>query len=383
MMKRFKINFKGFKSLLVLIFLCCSMTVSAATHIEVTNAMPQKRSELIEIPYADFQKGFPWIKGKTFQLTDAATNAELTYQLVYKGNKEPVALLIAVTIAPKGTLKINVKAGKPRLVAPKTFARFVPERYDDFAWENDKVAFRLYGAALDGRKDNAYGMDVWAKRTDGLVIDKWYKSGDYHTDHGEGMDYYSVGLTLGGGDIAPFVNDSIYFTHNYKTWKVLDNGPLRSTFQLNYPTRNAADIPVTVTKIISLDAGSQLSKIEATFDFNGAVPLPIVVGIVKRNAPGAAVVLNEKDGIMAYWEPETAKNGVAGVGSVFIGETSQMKVDKGHLLTQTHAKASQPYIYYAGAAWNRAGKITSAQEWINYLSNFKTALNTPLQVKLK
>ena len=382
-MKSFTKHLSGYKIFLVLIFLCCSMTVSAATYIEITNALPQKRSELVEISYADFQKGFPWTKSKIFQLTDAATKAELTYQLVFKGNKEPVALLIAVNIPPKSTLKINVKAGKPGLVATKTFARFVPERYDDFAWENDKVAFRLYGAALDGRKDNAFGMDVWAKRTDALVIDKWYKNGAYHTDHGEGMDYYSVGRTLGGGDIAPFVNDSIYFTHNYKTWKVLDNGPLRSTFQLNYPTRNAADIPVTVTKIVSLDAGSQLNKIEATFDFKGETQLPVVIGIVKRQAPGAAVVLNEKDGIMAYWEPETAKNGVTGIGSVFMDEATQMKVNKEHLLTLTQAKASQPYIYYTGAAWNRAGKITSAQEWINYLSDFKTALNAPLQVKLK
>ena len=29
-----------------------------------------------------------------------------------------------------------------------TYARFVPERSDDFAFENDKVAFRIYGPAL-------------------------------------------------------------------------------------------------------------------------------------------------------------------------------------------------------------------------------------------
>ncbi len=372
-----------FKKVLVMILVCCSTAVSAATSIEIVNTLSKKRTELVEIPYVKFQNEFAWVKGKPFQLINAATKTELPYQLIYKGNKEPVVLLVAVNIAAKSTLKINVREGKPAPVAIKTFARFVPERYDDFAWENDRVAFRMYGAALENRKDNAFGMDVWSKRTEGLVIDKWYKSGDYHADHGDGMDYYSVGRTLGGGDIAPFVNDSIYFTNNYKSWKVLDNGPLRSTFQLTYPTRNAGDIPVTVTKVISLDAGSQLNKVEATFDYKSDQKLPVAIGIVTRKDAGAAVLLNEKDGIMAYWEPETVKNGAMGIGSVFRDTLGQMRIDKGHLLTVVSTASSQPYTYYTGAAWNRAGKIASAQEWINYLSDFKTALDVPLQVNWK
>ena len=31
----------------------------------------------------------------------------------------------------------------------KVYGRFVRERYDDFAWENDRVAHRMYGAALE------------------------------------------------------------------------------------------------------------------------------------------------------------------------------------------------------------------------------------------
>jgi len=32
--------------------------------------------------------------------------------------------------------------------APKVWGRLMPERKDDFAWENDRVAFRIYGNAL-------------------------------------------------------------------------------------------------------------------------------------------------------------------------------------------------------------------------------------------
>ena len=52
-------------------------------------------------------------------------------------------------------------------------ARFVPERKDDFAFENDKVAFRIYGPTLRDSKENS-GVDCWVKRVDYPIIDKWY-----------------------------------------------------------------------------------------------------------------------------------------------------------------------------------------------------------------
>jgi hypothetical protein len=47
-------------------------------------------------------------------------------------------------------------------------------------------------------------MDFWAKKTESLIIDKWYKDdlagvASYHEDHGEGLDFYKVGRTLGLG----------------------------------------------------------------------------------------------------------------------------------------------------------------------------------------
>src|SRR3546814_5346770 len=110
---------------------------------------------------------------------------------------------------------------------------------DDFAWENDKIAFRMYGKALEGTAGDAHGIDVWVKRTSELVINKWYKSGDYHKDHGDGMDYYSVGMTLGAGDIVPFTGDTLWFPNHYRGYQVLDNGPLRSTFRLDFEQWNA------------------------------------------------------------------------------------------------------------------------------------------------
>ena len=60
--------------------------------------------------------------------------------------------------------------------AARTFCRFIPERLDDFAWENDVVAFRVYGPALRGKGVNS-GIDCWFKRGEHPMIDKLYTTG--------------------------------------------------------------------------------------------------------------------------------------------------------------------------------------------------------------
>ena len=98
-----------------------------------------------------------------------------------------------------------------------TYSRFVPERIDDYAWENDRVAFRTYGPqaerlAKDGERGGTLssGIDCWLKRVDYPIIDKWYKSDreegkSYHTDHGEGLDNYHVGSSRGCGGIGIWI----------------------------------------------------------------------------------------------------------------------------------------------------------------------------------
>ncbi len=106
------------------------------------------------------------------------------------------------------TKKVLFKYGKRLALIHKTYGRYVPERKDDFAWENDKIAFRMYGKALENTpKEMAYGMDVWVKRTDRLILNERYSRGEYHIDHGDGMDYYHVGLTLGAGNMMPCIKD--------------------------------------------------------------------------------------------------------------------------------------------------------------------------------
>ena len=60
------------------------------------------------------------------------------------------------------TLLATISLATAGAVEPKTFCRFVPERSDDFAWENDKIAFRAYGPALSASAENS-GIDCLPK----------------------------------------------------------------------------------------------------------------------------------------------------------------------------------------------------------------------------
>ena len=226
----------------------------------------------------------------------------------------------------------------------------------------------------------AYGQDVWAKRTPDLVINKWYKTTDYHVDHGGGLDFYDVGFSLGAGSSDPYVNDSIYYSKNFRTYKVLDNGPIRSTFELGYDAWNVNGTSVTESKIISLDAGSQLSKMQTEYPFKNKKELPVAIGIVKRKENGS-MLLDEKNGIMGYWEPQHGKDGTLGIGALMEEPVLNMQVKDHHLLTIINVESKKPFVYYTGAAWDKAGLITNSKEWFNYLQNFKEKIQRPVIVK--
>ena len=368
---------------LLLLFPALYAPVMAQTKATITVSNPSKldrTNAVVPVSWSSIVAKYPRLDTANFKVLNSATKKEVPFQLERRGQAEVQNLLVQVSLKANGSAKLIIVPGKPAAIAKKTFGRYVPERYDDFAWENDKVAFRMYGKALENRKDNAFGTDVWVKRTNKLIINEWYKTGDYHTDHGDGMDYYSVGATLGAGDIAPIVKDSILFSKNYHYWKVLDNGPLRTTFELGYDAWDVAGKSVKVTKTISLDAASHMNRIEAAYTYTGDV-LPVVVGVVKRKESGT-ILMDETQGIVGYWEPQHGVDGTTGVATIVLGGQLSMGTDKMHLLTRTSAKGNQPVVYYNGSAWSKGNEITNAQAWFDYLNNFKKQLEQPLKVSV-
>jgi len=163
-------------------------------------------------------------------------------QILYKGTDEPKALIFPVTLKAGVQSIYTLKEGTPVKTPAKTNVRFVSERKDDMSWENDRIGFRMFGPG-SANEYLSNGVDVWLKKTKALVLDKWYKDdiaqkASYHQDHGEGLDCYNLKQSLGAGGICPYSRDSFWTAPHFDRYKILDNGPLRSSFVLFYDAIN-------------------------------------------------------------------------------------------------------------------------------------------------
>jgi hypothetical protein len=88
----------------------------------------------------------------------------------------PEVLLFQSAFGAGETKTFTVNAKAPRIQFPSLVdARFVLPR-KDLAWENDRIAFRIYGSPLAGDVRN--GIDVWTKRVRALIVQKWYKESE-------------------------------------------------------------------------------------------------------------------------------------------------------------------------------------------------------------
>lgn len=260
-----------------------------------------------------------------------------------------------------------------------TFARFVPERSDDFAWENDKIAFRAYGPALREKPENA-GIDCWLKRVDYPIIDKWYRQAkeerkSYHKDHGEGLDNYHVGHSAGCGGTALWLDGQREALETFSKWQMVESNREKTVFVLTYEKR-IGDSVYRETKRVTIELGQRLFRAESTFWRDGqlAVDLPIAVGVTTHD--GKATPMDHANSRwVAAWE--TLDGDGLGTGVLIHPDyptqtkiISSEKPDVSHALLLTETDAAGKIIYYAGYGWARAGEITSPEAWSTYLNQF-------------
>ncbi|WP_161890476.1 DUF4861 domain-containing protein [Pontibacter russatus] len=275
-----------------------------------------------------------------------------------------------------------------------TYSRFVPERTDDYTWENDRVAFRTYGPVAQqlveqGKPGGTLtsGIDAWLKRVPYPIINKWYKgnqeeSGYYHIDHGEGYDPYHVGKSRGIGGIGVLEDDSLHVSKNFTGYKTIAEGPIRTVFELTYAPWQANGRTITETKRISLDLGSNLSCFEEHLQSEGPVP-DYTVGITLHDKKGE-VSANPAQGWFRYWEP--MDSAMLGTGIVLAPADVQAyndhrvdAQDQSHLYVLTKPRDGK-LTYYAGFGWSKSGQFGTKEEWDAYLADFARRLASPLEV---
>lgn len=397
---------RRFAAVLPFLLICTGAIAAERLTVTVTQDLSIARpSETISIPWTKVNEALPHARSQQLIVRDAAGHV-LPYQVTNTDAtaKDPKFIGVAYGellfqhdfAAGEKSATFTIEKA-PATVPPfptKVFARFVPERLDDFAWENDKVAHRTYGPALmapapaGSNKEvlKTSGLDIWFKRVPYPIVDRWYNIGHdhYHHDEGEGIDMYNVGTTLGAGGTGIWDGSKLFTGANFASWKVLANGPVRAVFELAYDAWDAGGNKVSEVKRFTVDAGHYFDRIESTFSFQGA-PLTVAVGLNKSPADKGedeTISFDRRGGehALVQWVAQK-RDGDFGV-AVILPSSAQYAADKHNEMMLSKASSGQPLRYYVGAVWTRVGEITSREQWERYVADESARVASPVKISL-
>lgn len=375
----------------------------------------QRDGEMVEISLKDL-KNIQLKDGESYVVFNQE-KAQLPCQVTYDS-----LLIFPATVDGLGTSEYTIRAGVSEPIDTISCGRFYPERADDIAWENDKAAYRAYGPALQRNGEQAYGYDVFTKSVSYPVVEKRYameldstvraqikelrekgKKAEadslqriisYHVDHGNGMDVYNVGPTLGGGTAALMDGDKIIYPYCFKDYAILDNGPLRFTVKLVYnPLTIKGDSDVIETRVLSLDKGSYLNRTAITYD-HLSQSTQVAAGLVIHPENPKGYESSVSDRFIAY--ADSTNNPKNGNGIIYVGASfpkpltsaSAVMFPKevsgaiGHVLAVSPYQPGDTFVYYWGSGWSKGG-MKDMNQWTSYLKDFSAKLSAPLEVKVK
>jgi len=264
----------------------------------------------------------------------------------------------------------------------KAFGRFNRERFDDFVWENDRIAHRTYGKGLEtwvGEPLTSSTIDIWSKRTPRMVVNDWYLADHYHEDSGEGADFYSAGKSRGCGGNGIWAADQLWTSKNFMNSRVLANGPIRVMFELDYESFDVNGMKVSETKRITLDGGSQLDHFQSFYkpERDGG----LICGIGIKKVAGDQKEFNAGRGTLTIWQKVDKNAGMQGIAVIVNPKSLEKETeDKLNNLVLVKCGPENSTSYWAGFCWEKAGHITSADAWKRYVDEFAQGLQSPIQV---
>ena len=377
----------------------------AQATIVVSNPTSNPRTELISLNMSEMKAklGNATPKKGEAYIVKNKRGQQIGSQITHDG-----LLLIDASVRPHGSATYYVSIGKPYQQKVYATGALYKIRKDDIAWENDRCAYRVYGPALQKTGERSFGTDIWVKNTPDTVVYERYikdmignrKNDDeteiltsFHLDHGNGLDPYRVGATLGLGAPSLMVGKNQVLPYCYKDYRILDNGPLRFTVELTYNPSTVGDMKNVVEhRIISLDKGSNFNKMTVWYD-----------GLTTPTDFATGFPIHEEDTEMktfakdyvSYADPTDnieVNNSQVYVGVLFpegIDHTYYQLFDKKHDGATGHAlglkrglKNGEKYSYYFGAAWSKYD-VRSYAEWQIRIKDYLDALKNPLQVEIK
>lgn len=377
----------------------------AQATIVVSNPTSTPRTELISLCMSEVKAklGNATPKKGEAYIVKNKRGQQIGSQITHDG-----LLLIDASVRPHGSATYYVSIGKPYQQKVYATGALYKIRKDDIAWENDRCAYRVYGPALQKTGERSFGTDIWVKNTPDTVVYERYikdmignrKNDDeteiltsFHLDHGNGLDPYRVGATLGLGAPSLMVGKNQVLPYCYKDYRILDNGPLRFTVELTYNPSAVGDMKNVVEhRIISLDKGSNFNKMTVWYD-GLTTPTDFATGFPIHEEDTETKTF-AKD-YVSYADPTDnveVNNSQVYVGVLFpegIDHTYYQLFDKKHDGATGHAlglkrglKNQEKYSYYFGAAWSKYD-VRSYAEWQIRIKDYLDALKNPLQVEVK
>lgn len=362
--------------------------------IEISNPLSTDReNEVVEIPSA----GRKWKSGKII-LSDPE-GKQLPYQITKEGN-----ILFQASVKSASSKTYTISPGIPESFDSICCGSFRPDRMDDFIWENDKAGYRTYGPAMQKQGERVFGYDVFTKNVAHPVMKERFDKALYgnpkisfHIDHGDGMDAYGVGPTLGCGADALISENALVYPWCWTDYEILESGPLRFKAQFTYSPIIIDGREVIETRIITLDKGSQLNMAEV--EFKGLEKeYPIAAGVVVHpENPQAYRYGQAKSGsYVAYsdlGDRNIGQNGEIYVGAAFIHPLTDLGYKAfseddlknrngalGHVLGISTYKPGETFVYYFGSGWSKGG-IKDLDQWEAYLKDFLYKKSNPLIIK--
>lgn len=260
----------------------------------------------------------------------------------------------------------------------------VPERANDFCWENDVVGFRAYGP---GDPHVWSGIDLFNKMPDaGITCCALLKDhdncGNWHATPWKGvLDNYAIGAGRGVGGIALFGDGEWKTYPNWEKCEVLHTGDDYCEFKLVYPAFSALG---KMTCRITLLKGSMFYRNDVSFENPKRLrEFKLGPGLdlnPSRGHKGEAWE-DAKLGIVALFEESRGDVEGATATAIFLGpaDTADVELMTDHQGCRILALHKPSFTYYAGGAWSKAGEITTAEDWKKQVLKFRDDVFTDIQ----
>ena len=409
--------------------------------VVVSNTTAAQRMELVEVSMADVKAKLSNAtpgKGQTYVVKNTR-GQQIGSQITHDGK-----LLIDASVRPHSAATFYISIEKPYPQKVWATGALYKMRKDDLAWENDRCAYRVYGPTLQKTGERSFGTDIWVKNTpDTVVYERYIKDMNgnikgnkidakvralqkqqkaekntakaaalakqikalqaesremdiltsFHLDHGNGLDPYRVGATLGLGAPSLMVGKNQVLPYCYKDYRILDNGPLRFTVELTYNPSAVGDMKNVVEhRIISLDKGSNFNRMTVWYD-GLTTPTDFATGFPIHEEDTESKTF-AKD-YVSYADPTDnveVNNSQVFVGVLFpegIDHTYYQLFDKKHDGATGHAlglkrglKNQEKYSYYFGAAWSKYD-VRSYAEWQIHIKEYLDARKMPLKIEIR